>query len=165
VAVRYITDLAFYLDNLDYPPTQLHIGSQPHRSKGRGLRSTVGNKSGLGSPALTRSFESWVESPYRRDIVGYGPTERSVIRWPMRAAMAKVRKHRVTVGYPKLDVTLAAIAAASGGLFGDPEVVLTAAADSLSRSYPAMLDPENARKHLELALRRARKSWARFSDS
>ena len=75
--------------------------------------------------------------------------ERTLYRWPVRAAIAKVARIPVPVGRPPLDVTLRSIARAGGDL--------DAAAEALLVRWPAMGDPRTARAHFDTALIRVRR--------
>jgi len=57
---RLAKKLHWFVDRLADPPQKLHVGSQPHRWRGRGMRSTTEGGSILGSPDTTRDWDRWL---------------------------------------------------------------------------------------------------------
>jgi hypothetical protein len=71
--------------------------------------------------------------------------------FPMRAAVARLKKAQVPEGLPPLSTLLFALAAT-----GSPRT----AVDSLLPDYPGLVDPERAHAHLDLALRRVKDAYS-----
>ena len=84
---------------------------------------------------------------------GQRTCERTVFRFPMLAAMARLDHRGERPGFPSFGVALRALGAAR---------VPSRAAESLSAVYPLMGDPEKAGAHFDLALRRLQGIWRRF---
>jgi hypothetical protein len=161
---RIAHDLAWFLDSLDDPPVALHEGydhigddvlggprmthaferwltsspraiivttdtvvcTHPLRSNGLCLACAAFDASGL--PISETGFR-------RMDVARY--------RWPMRAAMDRVRGVTVPEGLPDMARTLWAIAVAGN---------LADAASVLAYTWPALGDPRVARAHMGRAL-------------
>ena len=77
----------------------------------------------------------------------------------MHACLARLNQHRVPPDYPPIGTTLLAIAAARGDLASAAGFLGRKPKASGFNAYPIMLDPESARAHFELALRRVREQW------
>jgi len=70
--------------------------------------------------------------------------------FPMRAAVARLKKAQVPEGLPPLSTVLFALAAT-----GSPRT----AVDSLLPAYPGLVDAERAQAHLTMALRRVKDAY------
>jgi hypothetical protein len=162
---KLLTNLRWFLDNLDEPPSRIHVRGVWHDSTGG---------SAIGSPMTAQQFSAWVEAGLRStysvaeqvtcnhlrmvdegcpDCRDSGVYEKRVdmYRWPMRAAMAKVRAIYVAPARPDYAVTLATLART--GSVEDTTSLL-------ARQFPVMGDPDVARGHIAVALKEARRRYA-----
>jgi hypothetical protein len=111
----------------------------PHK-RGRAVwtDADVGG-SRLGSPADSPEWQQWLG--------------RSRQHWPLRSAIARLHGEPVRQGLPRVDATLAMIAATGGNL--------ERAADVLARRHPLMGDPPTALGHFADVLGRVRVAWTK----
>lgn len=169
---KLLTNLRWFIDHLDTPPARIHtrgvwhdftggsVLGAPMTSRDFALWLEAGERS-------TRVNTEDVPCLHPRRPIDGGPCpdcvvftcdgeverERGTIqrrtevyRWPMRAAMAKLRRIPVRRGRPDLALTLSTIARFDGDLI--------TAASVLALTFPAMGDPDTAAGHFAYALNR-----------
>ena len=160
---KLLANLRWFLDNVDDPPTRIHV---------RGIWHDETGASAFGAPMLAADFARWLElgvKSVRTELhevpcfhvgvpdgdecltcggEGVVRRERVIYRWPMRAALAKVEGIRVPSGAPDYARTCSALQRANGDV--------DLAVEMLTTTYPAMGDPEFALDHIASALNRVR---------
>lgn len=170
---KFLRNLDWFLGHLDIAPSRIHVRGVWHDYTGgsaigspmlardfaawleAGERATKLNVEDVACPHIRRPLDGGYCPDCvifdGEDVAGERGTIRTrteVYRWPMRAAMAKLRRVPVRPGRPNLALTLNVIARANGDL--------ATAASLLSDGFPAMGDEETAARHFALALNRVR---------
>lgn len=170
-------NLVWFMAHLDAPPTRIHVRGVWHDETGgsaigapmlssdfsrwlmAGERMTKVEWEDVPCAHIGRENDNLCPSCVIFDGEGTPIGERGTVRravefyrWPMRAAMAKLRRIPVRRGRPDLATTLMSIARADGDVFGAIEV--------LTRGYPAMGDTKTAVAHIAYALNRVQRLYS-----